>query len=172
MAAALGVCGAAMLNKVRDPSVTWNKGKRGTGIEQQLEGVDEIVPLWSSSKGSSIRIFGSENPIMENKVQYTALPEPITVRIGEEEEEEEETTPEAEAPADEEVVAETSAPVAAAVAVTEVIDEAAETINAAVDAAIQSAAAVASGASEPAASSVSETAAPTEPIPAHTPTQD
>lgn len=177
MAAALGVCGAAMLNKVRDPSVTWNKTKRGAGLVEQLDGVDEIVPMWSSSKNSSIRIFGGENPVRDMKTQHTALPEPITIVVSPEKEEEEAASePDAtveeeqntEEPATEpvedepagEAVTEEAAP-----AVLEVVDEAAETINAAVDAAIKTAAAAAPETTEPAVSSVSEAVAAVSPTP-------
>lgn len=131
MAAAVGVCTAALLNKARDPSVTWNKTKRGGGIEAQLEGVDEIVPMWSSSKSSSTRIFGGGNPIMDSKIEHRSIPLSVTVPVegGDEEEKEEE-----------QVAGEVSEEQPVLEAVTELLDETAETINAAVDAAIESAA--------------------------------
>eukprot|EP00177_Eucheuma_denticulatum_P005094 GFKZ01009284.1.p4 GENE.GFKZ01009284.1~~GFKZ01009284.1.p4 ORF type:complete len:194 (+),score=50.49 GFKZ01009284.1:229-810(+) len=161
MAAALGVCGAAILNKVTDPTVTWNKSKRGAGAESQLDGVDEVVPMWNGAKGSSVRIFGTENPIMENKRSFTQFQDTFVVKIGEEEEEEEEEVGEEEVAVVVEedasdvvdVAAAEEAAATAAAAVVDVIDEAAETIKAAVDAAI-----IASpgDAAEPAASSVVE----------------
>lgn len=133
MVVAVGVCTTALVNKARDPSVTWNKSKRSEGIEAQLDGVDEIVPLWSSAKSSSIRIFGGGNPIMDNKIEHrsTSLSVTVPVEGGDEEEKEEE-----------QVVEEVSEEHPVLEAVTELVDETAETINAAVDAAIESAAAI------------------------------
>lgn len=136
MVAALGVCGAAMLNKATDPTVTWNKQKRSDGAPAQIEDVDEVVPMWASAKGSSIRIFGKENPIMQNKKSFTQLEQDTFVMkapVDEEEEEEEEPV----AVADDTVVESAAAEIVKeAKQVLEVMDEAAETIKAAVDEAL------------------------------------
>lgn len=169
MAAALGVCSAAIINKVRDPGVGWNKAKRKGG--DLLDDVEEIVPLWSSSKHNSARIFGSDKTIMDSKFQNVTGPLSFTVKIGaaeEEEEEEQEETPvetvleavaEVVEEAGEDVVAVTqhvAEHVAAEIApVVDVMDEAAEVINAAIDAAVDTAVAPADATpAESAASSV------------------
>lgn len=162
MAAALGVCGAALLNKARDPSVTWNKTKRSGGVEAQLENVDEIVPMWSYSKESAIRIFGKKegNPILANKKDFISGPISVTIAAADAENAEEdaevesETEPESAAPEPVE-----SKPVP------EVIDEDAAAINAAVDAAMERAATIADT-TESAAASVAEAIAPAEDSPA------
>lgn len=143
----MGVCGAALINKASDPSVTWNKSKRISGVEAQLEGVDEVVPMWSSSKSSSTRIFGKENPILDSK-KHTVGPISVTVAA---EQHEEENEPEADEVADEPAVVKSNP-------VVEVMDEAAETVMAAVDAAIQNA----PDPAERAAASVAEAVVPVE----------
>lgn len=169
MAAAIGVCSAALINKARDPSVTWNKAKRTGG--DLIDADEENLPMWHYAKNNSARIFSRENVITDYHKINTELPPPITVKIGEAEEpaEEEDEQPADESPAevqapegetaesgvssDAEVAAEVAAPVL------DVVDEAAETINAAVDAAIESAAAAAAAVAEapkPAPSSVEE----------------
>lgn len=148
MAAALGVCGTVMLSKARDPTIGWNKSKRKSDLYQDVE---EVVPLWSTAKNNSTRIFGSSREIMETKKSFTELPDPVTVKIGDadEEEEEEDEAPasETDSPSDESApVEQQSAPAAAEAntsdavsieAAVDVIDESAETINAVIDTAIQ-----------------------------------
>lgn len=147
MAAAVLVCGAAMTNKIRDPTVTWNKSKRAGGTSAVIEDIDEVVPMWSRAKNSSTEIFSKATYVMDSKHIVSTDGQTFTVTVGEPEEEPEE------APEEEESAEEVETPVAAAL---EVVDEAAETINAAVDAAIESAAAAVAETKGTAASSVAE----------------
>lgn len=166
MVVAIGVCTTALVNKARDPSVIWEKSKR-KGQTEVFDGVDEVVPLWSSSKKNSSRIFASENAIMEAKKTHTELPPPVTVTLAAEEDddepEDEEQIEEEPVVAIEQSTASEDEPVASSEDdIVDITDEAADTINAAVDAAIESAANAAATAtavadiSEPAASSVAE----------------
>lgn len=132
MGAALGVCAAALINKARDPTIGWNKSKRSEGQDALLEGVDEVVPLWSKSSKNSTRIFGHDKSIVESKFKHTTIPEIAVVKAEEAEEEEEE---EADSIA-EEVAEELT--VAVSTPVVEIIDEAPEKIEAAVEAATHS----------------------------------
>ena len=127
MGAALGVCAAALINKARDPTVGWNKSKRGEGQSALLEGIDEVVPLWSKSSENSTRIFGHDQTIRESKYTHTTIPEITIIKPTEEEEEEEE-----EVAASEEETSTVADPVM------EIIDEAPEKIEAIVEAATQS----------------------------------
>lgn len=178
MGAALGVCAVALINKARDPTCTWSKSKR-KGEVDVFSTMDEVVPLWSSSKTGSTSIFGKDTSIRASKFMHTESPPPVTVRIGEEEAEEE-AEEESAAPIDEPVSGSQPATEAAAVIeaaanaaagagleapvpVTEVIDEAAETINAAIDAAIDKAASATTVADSPTPSPASVAEADAQP---------
>lgn len=142
MGAALGVCAAALINKARDPTVGWNKSKRGEGQDALLEGIDEVVPLWSTSSKNSTRIFGHDKSIIESKFKHTTLPEVVIVKAEESEEEEEaDSVPE-----------EVAEELTVAVPIVEIIDEAPEKIEAAVEAATHSIQETASSAEEAAPS--------------------
>lgn len=151
---ALGIGGYALFNKATDPTIPWNKVKRGQSIDAQLEGIEEVIPMWSTSSMRSIRIFTSANDIRDNKRAHNDFQDTFVVKVGdaeEEEEEEEEEEKEEEkvemkegegAQPDEGDTAEEQPP-AKAVEVPppalNVMDEAAEEIHAAVDAALQTA---------------------------------
>lgn len=166
MAAALGVCTVALTNKARDPSVTWSKKARAGGIEAQLEGVDEVKPLWSSARRFSNSIFTADRRIIEAKERLSEIyPVIIAQAVAEDETAEEEVEEEVGEAVEEEAeeiasaLAEVTAAVeeepavapdtAAAVAPVNlesvvdteatVIDEDAATVSAAVDAAIETA---------------------------------
>ncbi len=72
MVAAIGVCGAALANKISQPGMTFSKAARAGGIHAQLEGIDEVRPMWSGSKKYSASIFSSSHEIMENKLTAPA----------------------------------------------------------------------------------------------------
>ena len=157
MAAALGVCGAALINKARHPDVGWNKEKRKGG--DLLEEVEEVVPLWSTSLNNSSRIFAADKTIQDSKKVHVLPPMTFTRTVGgeEEEEEEEETVEEVVEEVAEEVVAAADQVVDDVAAAASVLDETPAAINAAIDAAVDTAAAAVSSSPEPAASSVVET---------------
>lgn len=67
---ALGICSYFVYNKAfNDPSVTWSKGPRKSGVEAQYSHVeDDVKPLWSSAAANrSISVFRSANEIMDAK---------------------------------------------------------------------------------------------------------
>lgn len=67
---ALGICSYFVYNKAfNDPSVTWSKGPRKSGVEAQYSHIeDDVKPLWSSAAANrSISVFRSTNEIMDAK---------------------------------------------------------------------------------------------------------
>ncbi len=75
MVAALGVCGASIVNKLSQPTLTFNKSARKGGIFEQFEGIDEVTPgmaNWSKSKSQSI--FDSSTEIIQNKHEHLVVP--------------------------------------------------------------------------------------------------
>lgn len=93
MAAALGVCGVALANKISQPGMTFSKSARAAGIEAQLEGIDEVKPMWSSFKHYSASIFEKSHHIMDNKRQGSPhLSVPVLAEAAEDDEELEDTT--------------------------------------------------------------------------------
>lgn len=143
MAAALGVMGAAIINKASSPNVAWNKSKRSSG--GLFDDVEEVVPLWHTAKKNSTAIFSSDSGIQDAKKIITDDLGTFVIKTAEEqpeEEEEEQLQPPQEEQLAEPVV-DTSAVEAEQPAVVQpafdVIDESVEAINAAVDAAIQTA---------------------------------
>eukprot|EP00171_Calliarthron_tuberculosum_P016383 IDg16383t1 len=65
MVVALGVCGSALVNKISQPGLTFSKAARKGGIQAQLEGIDEVKPMWSGSKNYSASIFNDSKQIQE-----------------------------------------------------------------------------------------------------------
>lgn len=98
---ALGIGGYALFNKATDPTIPWNKVKRGQSIDSQLEGIEEILPMWSTSRMGSIRVFTSANDIRDNKHAYNDFQDTFVVKVGDAEEEEEEEEEESEEKEDE-----------------------------------------------------------------------
>ena len=78
MVAAFGVCSFALASKISQPGMTFNKAARKGGIEMQLEGIDEVKPMWSGMKEYSSSIFEKSHDILENKRQPAA---PVTVKV-------------------------------------------------------------------------------------------
>lgn len=77
MVVALGVCGTALANKISQPGLTFSKSARKGGIHAQLEGIDEVRPMWSGSKNYSSSIFTESKEIQDTnrKVFSPALAE-------------------------------------------------------------------------------------------------
>lgn len=69
MVVAVGVCGAALTNKISQPGLIFSKSARKAGIQAQLEGIDEVKPLWSSSINYSSSIFDNSTEIRDNNRQ-------------------------------------------------------------------------------------------------------
>ncbi|OSX81074.1 hypothetical protein BU14_0027s0100 [Porphyra umbilicalis] len=70
--AAVGLCSYFVVHKATaDPSVTWDRTARASGVEAQYAGrvADDgsVTPLWGAVKSRSIRIFDTGNPVMDAK---------------------------------------------------------------------------------------------------------
>lgn len=139
MAAALGAMSAALINKARSPNVAWDKSKRTTG--GIFDDVEEIVPLWNSSKKNSTGIFTSDSGIQDSKKIITEDLGTFVIKTAEEEPEEEEEEEQIPEPIVETSAVEQEEPAVVQPAF-DIIDESAEAINAAVDAAIQTASSI------------------------------
>lgn len=151
LAVALGVGTYALLNKALDPTIPWNKTKRTSSLHAQLEGIEEVIPVWNVSGMRSTRVFTSANDIRDNKRTFPDFQDTFVVKVGGDEEEEEVEEVEEDEGAqvnegaqvtDADNTEEQPAPEAVEVPppALEVMDEAAEQIHAAVDTALQVAA--------------------------------
>eukprot|EP00170_Pyropia_yezoensis_P006326 contig_25746_g6345 len=136
---ALGICSYFVYNKAfNDPSVTWSKGPRKSGVEAQYSHIeDDVKPLWSSAAANrSISVFRSTNEIMDAKRTPNPTFPPSAIVVADpdsDDDEDDENVEEVEAAPVVRIINEDGTPASAADAADTVADKAAAAKDAAAD---------------------------------------